>query len=612
MSNYNVSRPNYGGINWRPVALPIVILCCGFWAVTQVAAHGMGYARELGDPWGRIGPLAVYAPWAWVGWVLKYLGTPVAPALWKALGVGGLFVLTAIAFFIASMVASQRRSAMAAGLHGSARFADHTDLQASGLLTSKDGVYVGAWRNAATGYVHYLRDGGPAHVLGFAPTRSGKGVGLVIPTLLAWPESVVVFDIKGENFALTSGYRKTLGAVFCFCPTQENSARYNPLAAIRIGTTRETSDVQIVANLLVDRGDGSGESSYWDEAAQGFLTGIITHVCYVARNQGKVPTLERVINLIADPSRTLEDTLKEVLATEHSTTPWTDDDGNKTKCHPVVGRQVRIMAEKADKDRSGVYSTVMAALRIYDDQLLSKNLSASDFTVEDLVNSTVSLYLVVPPSDRERLRPIIRLIFGQIIGQLTESMSFSGGKQVTRSNRLLLMIDEFPSLGKLPILESALAYMAGYGLKAYLIAQDLTQIKSAYGEHEAVVANCHIRVAFAPNTVDTAELLSTMSGTTTVAHESATYSGSRLSTVSSSRSTTVQFVERPLMTVDEIMRLRLTRNGIPGEQIVFIAGQRPIMCQNILYYSDPTFSTRSKKQPSATKYIPAKTPTKTP
>lgn len=604
-ATYQVEKANTGGVTWRPVLVPLFLLVVAFWSVTQVSAALLGYASALGQPWLSIGSLSIYAPWAWIPWTLKYMATPAGPALMKGMGVGAFVVVIAVGWFIVSVIAHQKRVNAAQGLHGSASFASHDDVLRSGLVNSSGGVYVGAWKPPGTDGYLYLRDDGPAHVLGFAPTRSGKGVGLVIPTMLSWQHSVVAYDIKGELWSLTAGYRSQGSNVFCFAPTQVGSAKYNPFSAIRIGTPRETADIQIVADMLVDRGDNAttgSDGSYWDEAAKSFLTGMITHCCYVAHKKGRQATFRDLLDLIANPNKELKDTLKALLTYEHSETPWKDEAGNETHTHPVVARQARVMHGKEDKDRSGVFSTVMACLRLYDDPLLTENLSASSFAITDLVNQErpTSVYVVVPPSDRDRLRPIVRLFFSQVIGQLTERMDFQSGTQVQRKQRLLLMIDEFPSLGKMQILESALAYMAGYGLKAYLIAQDLTQIKGAYSEHEAVVANCHIRVAFAPNTVDTAELLSTMTGVTTVIHETATYSGGRFASVANQRSATVQFVERPLMTPDEVMRLRLSKNRKPGQQLVFIAGEKPILCDTILYYIDPTFVGRATLSPPKT------------
>lgn len=594
-------RPNAGGVQWKPLLIPIVLLVVGFPVITQVTAAALNYAPQLGSPAFAIGKAGIYAPWAWIDWTLKYINTPASSGILKGLAAGGVCALLAIGWYVVAVIRGQKRIGSADGLHGSARFAAEAEIKEAGLLGQQDGVYIGGWTNKGT--VQYLRHNGAEHVLGFAPTRSGKGVGLVIPTMLAWSESVIAYDIKGELWALSAGYRHQTGQqCFRFSPSETDSARYNPLSAIRIGSDREVADVQIVAELLIDRGDTdqSGDS-YWREAAKAIMTGALMHVCYVAHKR-REPSIRHVVELLADPRQTIEATLTDMLDYQHDTSsPWVDDDGNPTATHPLVASNARIMLNKADRDRSGVLSNVMAALSLYDDPIVVKNTSSSDFRIRDLVDADkpTSVYLVVPPSDQDRLRPLIRVFFAQVIAQLTEKMEFKAGQRVANKHRLLLMIDEFPTLGKMPVLERGLAVMAGYGIKAFLIAQDLSQITGAYGEHESIVSNCHVRTAFAPNTLDTAQLLSDMTGVTTVKKESSTYSGGRFSSVASQRSATVDYVERPLMTTDEILRLPASRQGMPGAQLIFSAGYPVIYGTQILYYIDPEFTRRSRIDPPA-------------
>src|SRR5262249_12794078 len=152
---------------------------------------------------------------------------------------------------------AKQLSANAEDLHGSARWASPVDIETTGLIDAPQGVYVGGWHDRAAGRLHYLRHDGPEHVLAFAPTRSGKGVGLVIPTLLAWSESAVIYDIKGENWAKTAGFRAQCGHLcFKFSPVEQgNGSRFNPLAEVRIGTPRDVSDAQNIAKIIVRTGE---------------------------------------------------------------------------------------------------------------------------------------------------------------------------------------------------------------------------------------------------------------------------------------------------------------------------------------------------------------------
>jgi hypothetical protein len=169
-------------------------------------------------------------------------------------------------------------------------------------------------------------------------------------------------------------------------------------------------------------------------------------------------------------------------------------------------------------------------------------------------------------------------------------------------HRVLLLIDEFPTLGKMPIFQTAFAYIAGYGIKAYLITQDIEQMKDTYGNHESIISNCHIRIAFAPNKTETAEALSKMAGTATILRAAVSYSGSRTSPLATNVSTNVDHISRPLITVDELMRLpgpikegqgEAQRIVAPGAMLIFIAGQPPIFGKQLLYFQDPVLQKRS-------------------
>ncbi len=217
------------------------------------------------------------------------------------------------------------------------------------------------------------------------------------------------------------------------------------------------------------------------------------------------------------------------------------------------------------------------------------------------LDNPLSLYLVIKPSDMNRLRPLVRIILNQILTILVGDMKFENGQQkIEYKHRLLLMLDEFTSIGKLPIFEQALAYMAGYGLKAYIIIQDLTQLYGAYTKEEAILSNCHVRIAYAPNKIETAELLSKMAGTKTFVKEVISESGGKGAMFLNNVSKSFQEVQRPLLTPDECMSLKgavKDKDGKvkePGDMLIFIAGNPAIYGKQILYFLDPVYSDRSK------------------
>jgi type IV secretion system protein VirD4 len=477
-------------------------------------------------------------------------------------------------------------------LHGSASFASLNDVHEMGLLGSS-GVYVGGVRDGDN--LQYLRHNGPEHILAFAPTRSGKGVGLVIPTLLSWPESVVCLDIKGENWALTAGWRRqhAKNRVLRFAPGEpEGSVKFNPLAEIRLGTAREVSDVQNIATMLVDP-DGKGLNDHWAKTGYSLIVGVTLHCLYVAKTQGRVAAIQDIGNCLANPDMTMADTFNAMLATKHK-------DG---AVHPVVASCAREMLNKADNELSGVVSTAMSFLSLYRDPIVASNTAVSEFKIADLMNfdAPVSLYIVTPPSDKDRLKPLVRLLINQIVRSLTQHMDFKNGASVKHyKHRLLLMLDEFPSLGKLDIFQESLAFIAGYGIKAFLIAQDLSQLYAAYGKDESIISNCHIRIAYAPNKQETADLVSRMLGTTTVTKLSVSMSKKAGLLQSPHYTESWQEVQRPLLTPDECARLKGPKKDSEdkivsaGDMLVLMAGFDPIYGEQILFFQDATFKERAK------------------
>lgn len=602
-----------GGYNWRPLAAWLFVTIAFMWAATQFTAYRLNYQPALGAGIHRAGTMAVYEPWMVLVWLFKFSD---APGQAKNVLMQGGFIAALGAMgsvFLALWLNGSRHRGLEGGaedLHGSARFATYEEVKAAGLIDQADGVTIGGIENPSGGAIKYLRHDGPEHVLVFAPTRSGKGVALVLPTLLTWQGSTVNNDLKGELWAKTSGYRAALGhRCYKFSPVEEDSACFNPLLEIRIGTPREVADAQNMAALLVytDEGAGDGESPHWRQNAMSILTGVILHECYAAKGEGRLPSLPGLARVFTRPGQGFRETLSEMLAYPHDPEmglAWTTIDGEPTVTHPVVAEKAQELLDKEDKEFSGILSTAKTALILYSDPLVIANTSASDFTIQDLVNHERAhdLYIVVPESDKIRLRPLVRLVYTIVVNRLTEKMSFQAGAAVKNKHRLQFVIDEFAALGKMDLFGDALSYMAGYGLHAYLVVQDYQQILDRYGQHESIVSNCHVRIAFAPNNFETARLLSDMSGKRTIARSSVNYSGGRLSPILGHMTTSVEHVERELMTPDEVMRLRPPeKQGHGGEQrivragdmLIFVSGMFPIYGRQTLYFQDPVLSERS-------------------
>ncbi|WP_449045758.1 conjugal transfer protein TraG [Paracoccus versutus] len=557
-------------ILWGQITVVFLIVLAFIWAATQYVAWSLGFQPQLGPPWFEIGGIPVYYPPAFFWW--WYFYDAYAPTVFN---IGGIIAASGgfLAIGIAILMSVWRaREAEDVETYGSARWAKPNEIREAGLL-GPDGVVLGKLGD------DYLRHNGPEHVLCFAPTRSGKGVGLVVPTLLTWPGSAIVHDIKGENWQLTAGFRARHGRVLLFDPTNAGSAAYNPLLEVRRGEW-EVRDVQNIADILVDPEGSLEKRNHWEKTSHALLVGVILHVLYAEEDK----TLARVAAFLSDPRRSIETTLAAMMKTPHL---------GEAGPHPVIASAARELLNKSENERSGVLSTAMSFLGLYRDPVVAQVTSRCDWRIDDMVTGSkpTTLYLVVPPSDINRTKPLIRLILNQIGRRLTEDLRGKDDR-----HRLLLMLDEFPALGRLDFFESALAFMAGYGIKSFLIAQSLNQIEKAYGPNNSILDNCHVRVSFATNDERTAKRVSDALGTATEMKAMKNYAGHRLAPwlghIMVSRSETA----RPLLTPGEVMQL-------PSEdEIVMVAGTPPIRARKMRYYQDHRFRERVMEPP---RLIPA-------
>lgn len=617
-------------------ALAVLALAGGLQSATQFFAHDMRYQDALGPNSNHF-----YTPWSILQWAGKWY-QQYPDAFLRAGSVGVTVAGLGLIGLVVTKMVLANTAKTSEYLHGSARWANRQDIQDAGLLPRSrkwhevimrrppeghGGVYVGAWLDKR-GRCHYLRHDGPEHVLTYAPTRSGKGLGLVIPTLLSWPHSAIITDLKGELWAMTAGWRRkhANNKVLRFEPAAPTgSICWNPLDELRIDTEYEVGDVQNLATLMVDP-DGRGLDTHWQKTAQALLVGVILHALYKARNESTgTATLAGVDFMLADPDRSVGELWMEMCTYGHV-------DG---KNHPAVGSAGRDMMDRPEEEAGSVLSTAKSYLALYRDPVVARNVSKSQFRIRDLMNHErpVSLYIVTQPNDKARLRPLVRVMLNMAVRLLADQIEFerivaprSGWQRLlnavgirqkeqsyvkskkTYKHRLLGMIDEFPSLGKLEILQESLAFVAGYGIKFYLICQDINQLKSretGYGPDETITSNCHVQNAFPPNRVETAEHLSKLTGTTTVAKEQITTSGRRTSALLGQVARTIQEVQRPLLTPDECLRMPGPKKKGElitgaGDMVVYVAGFPAIYGRQPLYFEDKIFAARATVlQPTA-------------
>lgn len=544
------------------IAVVFGIVIAGVWGATQWTAAALGYQVRLGSPWFDLLGTPIYHPWKLFEWWFSY--GAYTPEIFDTGGaIAGSSGMVAVAVAIAMSVWRSRQARLVT-TYGSARWANAHDIRKAGL-TQPEGVFLGQHDR------QYLRHEGPEHVLTFAPTRSGKGVGLVVPTLLSWPASAVIHDIKGENWQITAGWRSRFSHCLLFNPTDAKSAAYNPLLEVRRGA-HEVRDVQNIADILVDPEGALEKRNHWEKTSHALLVGAILHVLYA----GEDKTLRGVANFLSDPASPFELTLHRMMTTPHL------GEGP----HPVVASAAREVLNKSDNERSGVLSTAMSFLGLYRDPTVAEVTSRCDWRIADLIAAEhpVSLYLVVPPSDISRTKPLIRLILNQIGRRLTESLDGSDG--IERRHKLLLMLDEFPALGRLDFFETALAFMAGYGIRSFLIAQSLNQIDKAYGQNHSILDNCHVRVTFATNDERTAKRISETLGTATELRAQRNYAGHRLAPWLGHLMVSRQETARPLLTPGEVMQLP------PDDAVVMVSSMAPIKARKLRYYADANFKQR--------------------
>lgn len=553
------------------IAIVFAIVLVGVWAATQWCAHMLAFQEQLGAPWFVAAGWPIYEPWKLLEWWFQF--DAYAPEIFDK---AGMLAGTSGFMGCAAAIAGSLWRARQRGLvttYGSSRWAATREIEKAGLFQPA-GVILGKLKD------RYLRHDGPEHVMAFAPTRSGKGVGLVVPTLLSWSGSAVIHDIKGENWQLTSGWRSKFSHCLLFNPTDPRSARYNPLLEVRKGSD-EIRDVQNIADILVDPEGALERRNHWEKTSHSLLVGAILHVLYAEEEK----TLARVATFLSDPQRSFAATLRRMMTTNHLGA------ANKPQVHPVVASAAREVLNKSENERSGVLSTAMSFLGLYRDPTVAAVTSDCDWRIADLMDAEwpMSLYLVVPPSDISRTKPLVRLILNQIGRRLTERLE--GDPKKSRKHQLLMMLDEFPALGRLDFFETALAFMAGYGIRAYLIAQSLNQISKAYGENNAILDNCHLRIAFSSNDERTAKRISDALGTATELRSMRNYAGHRLAPWLSHVMVSRQETARPLLTPGEVMQLP------PADELVLVSGLPPIRAKKLRYYEDHNFTERVLPSP---------------
>jgi type IV secretory pathway TraG/TraD family ATPase VirD4 len=438
---------------------------------------------------------------------------------------------------------------------------------------------------------------------GITTHNSGKGVSFAVPNVLTYPESMVIHDLKGELWAISARYRRDHlhNLVFRFDPTCDDGtgACFNPLDEVRLRTDYEVQDAANISTLIVDP-DGkafTGENAHWARTARSFLTSVILHVLYCEPDK----TLRGLDAFLSNEKKTSDEVFREMLTAIHDPDHkrgWIDADGNKTGTMKEIAMAARDMLERPDGERGSVMSAVKSYLDVYRDPIIARNTCRSDFSIQDLMknDSPVTLYIVNNPSDMDRVQPLIRLIFNFVMRGFTRSLQFDDKGRPIKAYKhpLLLLMDEFSSLGNLSIFASALSFVAGYGIRVMVIVQDFAQLVERYQDPGArgLMANMHIKIYYAPGDPSTAKLFSDSFGSMTHRHQSVSIDSR------GKRSYTEHLEQRPMLTPDEFMALGRDK------AVIAITGEPPIACGRIVYYEEPLFQRRVLAQPTSSDKIP--------
>lgn len=505
--------------------------------------------------WVLLGlPVAAYDPLKMPQFVWYYRGDPrVVKAMAGGLA-GGLTLLAGLVYAL---------WARGAPLHGAARFASERELKRHGFRSAA-GIVVG--RKGG----RFLTFGGSEHVLVEAPTRSGKGTGVVIPNLLTWQGSVVVLDVKRENFDASAGFRAHYGQqVFLFNPTdrQARTARYNPLAYIdRSDPDDVIIELQKIATMLFvapERGE-----AFW---ANGARTGFAGVGAWLAETSDEPLTMGAIYRYLT------EGDARSFFKKEFANPSLNLSTGCRTALADFAGG--------SDNSFADIKKTITNVLGLWLNPLVDAATSASDFDLRDLRKRHISIYLGVSPDELDRIAPLYNLLFQQLIDLNVRELPDD-----TMPVPVLVILDEFARLGRASVIASAFSYVAGYGIRLLPVIQSRSQLRGVYGEHVAdeIVANCGVEVAFTPKELRVANELSDRIGY--VGQESVTRSLT-INGLLANRSKSISEQRRALLLPQELMqfptdRLILLRGGIP-----------PIIGTKIFYYKSRFFKKRAFPAP---------------
>ncbi|MGH8027855.1 MAG: type IV secretory system conjugative DNA transfer family protein [Pseudoxanthomonas sp.] len=458
-------------------------------------------------------------------------------------------------------------------MHGDARFAGGSDLAKHGLFKqSNNGIVVGKFNGKL------VRLSGQQFVILAAPTRSGKGVGIVIPNLLDYQESMVVLDIKQENFDLTSGWRASQGQeIYLFNPFAEDrrTHRWNPLSYVSQDPSFRISDLQSIAAMLYP--DGSDDQKFWVRQARNAFTAFALYLFENFDEQHKqgypeeflsFPTLGGIYRLSSgdgsDLKAYLQNLSKQPFLSKHTRTAFAN------------------LLSQAEETFASILGTFKEPLNAFINPVLDAATSANDFLLTDVRKKKMTIYIGIQPNKLAESRLIVNLFFNQIINLNTKELPQSNP---ALKHQCLLLMDEFTAIGKVEIIASAVSYMAGYNIRLLPIIQSMSQLDATYGKDvsRTIITNHALQIIYAPREQQDANDYSDMLGYTTVRKRNRSQSHGQQGSVSFTESEE----KRALMLPQELKAM-----GFDKEVFLYEGIPHPVKCDKIKYYQDSYFTQR--------------------
>ncbi|MBG6346227.1 type IV secretory system conjugative DNA transfer family protein [Pseudomonas aeruginosa] len=449
--------------------------------------------------------------------------------------------------------------------HGSARWAELADLVRFKRLDQPRDFALGRAQfntNGADSRFRYM-----GHVMTCAPTGSGKGIGAVIPNLLEYPGSALVLDIKGENYAVTGKAREAMGhKVYVLDPfgVTDRADAFNWLTMLDVNSPDVVAQASGLADMLVVS-EKAGD--HWDETAKELLRGLLVHVASLPADRAHMGELRR---LITGPADELDALLVDMAASDVG--------------YGVVARAANAFLAKADKERSGVLSSVIRHTAFLDDPRVAASLRRSSFDLARLKAERMTIFVVIPPA---RLAANTRYMRG-FIGLAFEALTRTADKP---ADRVAFFLDEFAQLGYMKPIEDAVGLLRGYGVAFWFFLQDLSQLKAVYPKWQTFLANS-AQQYFGTNDFDTAKYISDMLGQSTIQYSTEGHSRQDAKPLGgSSTSDSQHYHGRSLLTPDEVIRLG------PLQPLVFVPGEPPYKLRRLDYLSDPAYSAKAQPNP---------------